>query len=112
MPRWSPDGQWLALDSRKEGQSEIYVIAADGGPLRRITDHPANDFVPSWSRDGKWIYFTSDRSGRYELWKIAKEGGSAVQVTSSGGFNAFESADGHIYYEKFAPDFSRPQGLF
>ena len=74
-PRWSPDGRWLALDSRAEGQPEIYVIAADGGTPRRMTNHPADDIYPSWSRDGPWIYFASDRSGRYEVWKIPKEGG-------------------------------------
>jgi dipeptidyl aminopeptidase/acylaminoacyl peptidase len=101
MPHWSPDGQWIAYDGRWEGNSEIYAIRADGGAPRRITSHPAEDFVPSWSRDGRWIYFVSDRSGRNETWKRPFEGGAAVQVTRNGGGPAFESMDGrYIYYSK------------
>jgi Tol biopolymer transport system component len=110
-PRWAPDGQWLALECFADGNPEIYLIASDGGPLRRVTDNAANDLIPSWSRDGRWIYFTSDRSGEYELWKVPKEGGPAVQVTRSGGFAAFESMDGRqIYYTKWALDWY--SGLF
>jgi Tol biopolymer transport system component len=84
-----------------DGQPEIYVVAADGGKPRRITNHPANDTMPSWSHDGLWIYFTSDRSGQSQIWKVSKDGGEPVQVTRSGGYTAFESPDGkHIYYNK------------
>jgi Tol biopolymer transport system component len=103
MPRWSPDSRWLALDSRAEGQSEIYVVAADGGKPRRITDGPRGDLIPSWSHDGLWIYFASDRSGQYQTWKVSKDGGEPVQVTRSGGYAAFESPDGkYLYYDKFS----------
>jgi Tol biopolymer transport system component len=109
---WSPDSQWLALDWRTGGPPEIFVIAADGGPLRRVTDHAANDIAPSWSRNGQWIYFASDRTGRYELWRVPKEGGQAAQVTRSGGFAACESPDGkYIYYAKWLR-LSQPQSLF
>ncbi len=37
-PRWSPDSRWLALDSRMEESPEIYVVAADGGKPRRVTE--------------------------------------------------------------------------
>ena len=85
-PRWSPDGQWLALDSRTEGQSEIYVIAADGGPLRRITDHPADDFVPTGR--GMAGGSTSPRSvaGDTSCGRCRKRVAHAVQVTRSGGW--------------------------
>lgn len=35
---WSPDGQWLAFNSTRDGNSEIYVVRADGTGLRRLTD--------------------------------------------------------------------------
>jgi Tol biopolymer transport system component len=99
-PRWSPDGRSLALDSRKEGQSEIYVIAADGGKLRRVTNSPSfSNTRPSWSHDGRWIYFSSDRTGRNEIWNTPPAGeGQAVQVTRSGGATALESPDGRFIY--------------
>jgi hypothetical protein len=96
------------MDSTKEGQFEIYVVAADGGTPRRITFHPAVDMIASWSHDGLWIYFASDRSGQYQIWKAPKEGGEPVQVTRSGGHMAFESPDGkYLYYNK-----SSQPGLF
>src|SRR3974390_2989331 len=99
VPRWSPDSRWIALDSRASGNPEIYVLAADGGAPRRLTNSPSNNMMPSWSSDGRWIYFASDRSGRYEVWKMAIQGGEAVQVTSTGGYEAKESPDGkHLYY--------------
>lgn len=101
-PRWSPDSQRIAFDWRVTGHSEIYVMQADGGGQRRLTNDPADDFTPSWSHDGRWIYFASDRTGRTEIWKMPAAGGAAVQVTHDGaGAGAQESADGeYLYYYK------------
>src|SRR5262249_16471226 len=88
--------------SRPEEDSEIYVIGAEGGSPRRLTDHKADDATPSWSRDGKWIYFSSDRSGEYQIWKMPAEGGAAVQGTRGGGVYAREALDGKwLYFSKF-----------
>ena len=107
-PRWSPDGRWLAFDCAR-GQFEIYVISADGGAPRNVTNHPADEVAPSWSHDGRWLYFASDRSGRYEVWKMPTDGGSAVQVTRAGGGKVFESPDGkYVYYTKGAASGTMP----
>jgi Tol biopolymer transport system component len=97
-PRWSPDSQWIAFDSRPGGNGDIYVVGADGGPVKRITDAPSDDRIPSWSGDGKWIYFASNRTGMFQIWKVPVQGGDAVQVTTDGGINGFESSDGRWFY--------------
>jgi serine/threonine protein kinase/Tol biopolymer transport system component len=102
-PRWSPDGRYIAFDSRVElPRSAIYVISAEGGKARRVTTGESDDVVPSWSKDEHWIYFASNRTGENQVWKAPAEGGEAVQVTRKGGFAAFESSDGkYLYYAKY-----------
>jgi Tol biopolymer transport system component/serine/threonine protein kinase len=100
-PRWSPDSEWIAFDSRNERNTDIYVISADRGPARRLTAGVSDSVRPSWSRDGGWIYFGSNRSGDWQIWKMPANGGAALQVTRRGGREAFESSDGKfVYYAK------------
>jgi len=100
-PSWSPDGRQIAFDARPEGNPDIFVISAEGGRPRRLTDDPAEEIAPSWSRDGRWIYFESNRNGSMQTWKIPAEGGEARQVTKGGGSVAYESMDGKfLYYTK------------
>src|SRR5262249_6579066 len=39
-PAWSPDGKWIAFlsDREMEGQPQLYVIAASGKDVRRLTN--------------------------------------------------------------------------
>jgi Tol biopolymer transport system component/DNA-binding winged helix-turn-helix (wHTH) protein len=100
-PRWSPDGSQIAFVA----QGDIYVVRSDGGNPRLLTRETSEDTLPSWSRDGQSIYFASDRSGSWEVWKAPAGEGRAVQVTRSGGLEAFESFDGQFLY------FTKPIGL-
>src|SRR5262249_22512322 len=102
-PRWSPDGRLIAFDARSDGQSLIYVAAADARTLpRRMAAPPqSNNLLPSWSHDGAFLYFGSNRSGKWELWKQPVVGDQAEQLTKQGGYAAFEMADGKgVYYSK------------
>jgi TolB protein len=64
---WSPDGKSIVFgmrpaDATLESESEVYVMAADGGSLRRLTTAPGDDSHPHWSADGKRIFFNSARA--------------------------------------------------
>jgi dipeptidyl aminopeptidase/acylaminoacyl peptidase len=100
-PRWSPDSRRLAFDSGEAGQPEIFVVDVDTAAWRQATSHPAVDVVPSWSHDGASIYFSSDRTGIFQVWRMPAEGGDAVPVTTSGGFAAFETTDGQLYFSRY-----------
>jgi serine/threonine protein kinase/Tol biopolymer transport system component len=103
-PHWSPDGNWIVLDSRPGGHSAVFVVSAGGGEPRQVTDGTYDDIVPDWSHDGREIYFSSSRSGSQQIWKIPAAGGPPVQFTRDGGFEATESLDGSWLY------FSKPGG--
>jgi Tol biopolymer transport system component len=94
-PRWSPDSRWIAFDAPKSGTTNIFITSADGVP-RQLTQGSANSMRPSWSSDGKWVYFASNRTGELQIWKAPAQGGEAVQVTKTGGSEAFESLDGKL----------------
>ena len=59
FPRFSPDGNWIAFSSNREGNYDVYVIPATGGKPRQLTFHSADDNVVGWTPDGKNIIFTS-----------------------------------------------------
>lgn len=64
MPRWSPDGRYIAVSRWEQGGlQDVVVIDTTGAVLRRITADRAVDSSPAWSPDGRWILFSSDRTG-------------------------------------------------
>ena len=48
VPAWSPNGQWIAFQSLRDGNWEIYVMDADGNNQTRVTNHPDTDAGPVW----------------------------------------------------------------
>lgn len=48
-PAWSPDGTLIAFSSDRDGNSELYVMDANGDNENRITNSPeAFDLQPNW----------------------------------------------------------------
>jgi Tol biopolymer transport system component len=64
----------IAFYSNRDGNTEIYVVNADGGGLRRLTDNRATDQCPAWSPDGDRLAFVSDRDGNKEIYLMTVRG--------------------------------------
>lgn len=84
---WSPDGKFLVYTGGRNGEFDIYRIAADGsGAEVRLTNAKGVDDGPEYSPDGRFIYFNSVRSGRMQIMRM-REDGSGQQALTDDGFN-------------------------
>lgn len=79
----------IVFASSRDGNSEIYVMNADGSGLKNLTNHPANDTEPSWSRNGRKIVFTSNRRipdaafFMQDVWIMNADGSHLRRVTTT-----------------------------
>ena len=55
-PRWSPDGRAIAFISDRKGQTNLWLMDADGGNPRAVfLSRDIRSSEPSWSADGRFI---------------------------------------------------------
>ncbi len=80
---WSPDGTRLLFLSERDGNPDVYVMAADGSGQTRLTTDPALDYYPTWSPAGQWIAFVSTRDGNHEIYVMAPDGSGQRNLTAS-----------------------------
>ena len=76
----SHDKKWLAYDSDRAGNFDIYKVPVAGGDPVQLTSSTANDFAPSWSGDDLSIFFHSPRSGNRDLFMMNADGRNEVKV--------------------------------
>lgn len=81
-PRYSPDGKHIAVSLWRDGRRNIWLLNADGSPLRQITNDVAVDIDPIFSADGQWLYFASDRTGVYNIYAVSLKSETIHQVTN------------------------------
>jgi len=86
-PQISPDGRWIAFVitqtnvEKNSRDSDLYMIAAEGGEVRRLTFSPGSDDTPRWSPDGKTLAFISQREGGSQIWILPLQGGEPSRLT-------------------------------
>ena len=86
---------------------EIVSADADGGNVRRLTDHDGYDAEGAVSPDGKRIVFTSLRDGDLDLYLMNADGSGVTRLTDQLGYDggAFFSWDGRsIVYRASHPE--------
>lgn len=76
-PAWSPDGRTLCYQDFRD----LWVVPAQGGRARRLTNEHATDAEPVWSPSGRHIYFSSRRDGAEAIWRIQADGRNPQRLT-------------------------------
>jgi Tol biopolymer transport system component len=83
----------LAQDMIRPSQLDIWIMDADGGNKRQITDNGAANFGPYLFPSGDRLIFSSNLgsdSGReFDLWAIDVDGTNLEQITHTGDFDGF-----------------------
>jgi dipeptidyl aminopeptidase/acylaminoacyl peptidase len=58
-PRWSPDGKKILFESNRSGSYQMWVISAEGGEPKQLTEISTGANTGIWSPDGTRIAFVS-----------------------------------------------------
>lgn len=74
----SPDGSTIAFDL----VGRIWLMPAEGGDARPITDSLGNARQPIWSPDGNQLTFQAYWDGNWHVYLVNKDGSNLRQVTS------------------------------
>jgi serine/threonine-protein kinase len=95
---WSPDGQWIAFASDRDGPTRLYRKRADGsGEVEPLADCGAEGqrcYPSSWSPDGRMIAATTEQG---DIWMIPVDGEGEPEpyvATSALELDAVFSPDG------------------
>jgi len=106
-PLMAPDNSLIAFCSRRDRNSEVYVMKPDGTNQRNLTVHPAEDIPGAWSKSSKSIVFTSNRDSDYkslkvtpaprEIYLVKVETLQTINLTDNSGddYNPVVSPDGN-----------------
>jgi tricorn protease len=121
MPRFSPDGKWIAFTGQYAGNRDVYVIPAAGGEARRLTYHSdpipnaslragPDNMVVTWTPDSSAIVFLSRRDSWTtrvsRLFTVPVEGGPAEPLPLDRAGLATYSPDGkQIAYNRIFRNF-------
>jgi len=88
LPTGIPDSvsaSQIVFYTQRGGNSDIYVMAADGSAIRPLTNAAGNNEFPSVAPDGRWIVFQSDRDGNLEIYKMRLDGEEQTRLTFDDG---------------------------
>lgn len=120
FPRFSPDGKSIAFTGQYDGNTEVYLVSADGGEPKRLTYTSTNsrddlgdrmgpnNVTMTWTRDGKQIVYRNRIGDGFEgkLWTVSKDGGmSEALPLPEGGFCCYSPDGKKLAYNRVFREF-------
>jgi Tol biopolymer transport system component len=92
----SPDGKYIALTHRVDGNNDVWLVETARGVLSRFTIDPAFDFALRWSPDGSRVVFASRRGEESYLYSKSASGAGSEELLHKGGTPIDWSPDGRF----------------
>jgi tricorn protease len=93
-PSWSPDGKTVAYTTDVNGEQQVAIRSAEGGPEKILTQFKSGFYyAPVWSPDGKQLAVPD---GNHRLWLLAIGSGNLTQVA--------QDPYNEIHDRSFSPD--------
>lgn len=118
--RYSPDGRTIAFTGQYDGNTEVYVMPAQGGEPKRITftsSNPRDDWgdrmgpnniTMAWTPDGSGVIYRNRISESFDgkLWKAPINGGMAEELPlPEGGFCCYNADGSKLAYNRVFREF-------
>ncbi len=78
----SPDGQWIAFDSDRSGNQDIYKVPVAGGQPQQLTTDAGDEFLYSWSPNAESLAFHAYQGAEPDVFLVTADSGVLEQVTT------------------------------
>jgi tricorn protease len=121
FPRYSPDGKWLAFTGQYDGNTEVYVMPADGGTPKRLTYTATlnrdeisdrmgpNNIVMTWKDNDEIVFRSRMREPNDfigQLYTVSVKGDLPKQLPlPRGGFCSFSPDGTKLAYNRVFREF-------
>lgn len=119
--RFSPDGKEIAFTGQYDGNTEVYVIPADGGIPQRVTYTATlsrddisdrmgpNNIVMTWADDNHIVYRSRKQSFndfKGQLFEVSRNGGLSKELPlASGGWPSYSPDGKKVAFNKVFREF-------
>jgi len=87
---WSPDGEYLAFTSSRDGVGNVFLKRADGsGELEKLTSQETSFWPSSWSADGRYLAGVAVGNG-LDVWILPVGDGGELEPFETSPFAELE----------------------
>ncbi|MDZ7769957.1 MAG: hypothetical protein U5K38_13150 [Woeseiaceae bacterium] len=105
-PRWSPDGQQLAIVRDNGNDTAIVILNVENGQ-EQVINTPTIELDPEFSADGQSLYYTSGVGDKLSLWQRHLASGVDTRLTDlpqvERNARRLPSGDGLVYLHGDGP---------